>query len=53
MMKLKLTSMNNKIDLTPQIESQRNNFKTEFMLPEIKVALIRRIRIARKEKREE
>ena len=49
MMKLTLTSMNNKIDMTKQIASQRKNLKTEFMIPAIKDDLNKEIRAARKQ----
>ena len=52
MMKLSLTSINNRIDITKQIESQRK-LKIEFILPEVKEELIKEIRIARKEIRVE
>ena len=32
MMKLSLTSMNNKIDMAKQIKSQRKNLKTDFII---------------------
>ena len=49
MMKLTLTSMNNKIDMTKQIASQRKNLKTEFTIPATKDELNKEIREARKQ----
>ena len=49
MMKLTLTSMNNKIDMTIQIASQRMNLKTDFLIPTIKDELLKGIREARQQ----
>ena len=41
MMKLTLTSINNKIDKTRQIDSQRKDLNTEFTIHEVKEKLIK------------